>query len=281
MIRRQDIFVLFLYCLGYHKLLNLIFRFQRKPLTRIVTFHDIQPEDFSNFKTNLGFLKRRTNVVRLEEYFSGRLSTTKINVIITFDDGYKSWVTYAVPILKEYGLPATFFISAGFVGLTKEKEAEFIRANLFMTLPPREISGGLSYEDIRSITKVGFTIGGHTLNHRNLGRLTDIAQIRKEIVEDKSRLEKMTQAKIDYFAYPSGVFLNPSVDLVDILKKSGYKGAVTTIPGFNTTASNPFFLRRDLTRAGMSLPVFIARSSGNYDLIQFIKERVLKRTRLP
>jgi peptidoglycan/xylan/chitin deacetylase (PgdA/CDA1 family) len=58
--------------------------------------------------------------VSLDDFFSGRLSAEKINVVITFDDGYKSWVTNVLPALKELELPATFFVSSGFVGLTKE-----------------------------------------------------------------------------------------------------------------------------------------------------------------
>jgi peptidoglycan/xylan/chitin deacetylase (PgdA/CDA1 family) len=281
MIRRQDVFVSFLYYTGYSRIKNLFFRVQRKPITRIVAFHDIQPEAFPNFRANISFLKSHTNVVSLEDYFSGRLSSNKINVIITFDDGYKSWITCATPTLKALGLPATFFVTTGFVGLSREKEAEFMRNNLFIWLPSRRNSGGLSYEDVRSIAEAGFTIGGHTSNHSNLGQLQDRNNIRYEIAEDKMQLERMTRTKINYFAYPSGVFLNPAIDLVEVLKESGYKGAVTTVPGFNTIESNPFLLRRDLTSATMPGPVFRARAYGNYDLVQFIKERVLKYTRLP
>lgn len=35
---------------------------------------------------------------------------------ITFDDGYKDNLTVAAPILKRYGLAATFFIATGFLG---------------------------------------------------------------------------------------------------------------------------------------------------------------------
>lgn len=276
MIRSQDLCVLLLYYLGYSRIRNLVLRLQRQPVTRFVTFHDILPETFSNFKANIYFLKRSTNVVSLEDFFAGRLSSKKINVVITFDDGYKSWLTHAVPVLKELGLPATFFVTSGFVGISKDDEADFLRSKLFLTLGPGRITRGFNFEDVRRIVEEGFTIGGHTLNHCNLGKLRDSAQARYEIAEDKMRLEKVTGVKIKYFAYPSGVYYNPEINLAEVLKDLGYKGAVTTVPGFNSVRSSPYLLHRELTGASMPGRVFRARVYGNYDVVRFIKNRALK-----
>jgi peptidoglycan/xylan/chitin deacetylase (PgdA/CDA1 family) len=40
-------------------------------------------------------------------------------VMITFDDGYRSCRDIALPILRELGVPATFFIATGFPGVGK------------------------------------------------------------------------------------------------------------------------------------------------------------------
>jgi len=280
MIRRQDISVLLLYYLGYSRIRNIFLRLRRKPVTTFVIFHDILPEAFSNFKANIYFLKRSTNVVSLEDFFSDRLSSKKINVVITFDDGYKSWLIRAVPALKQLGLPATFFVTAGLAGLSKKDEVEFMRSNLSLTLGPRRIMEGLSLEDVRRIIEEGFTIGGHTLNHYNLGKLRESAQVRYEIAEDKIRLEKLTGVKIEYFSYPFGAYYNPKINLIEVLKESGYKGAVTTIPGLNSVRSSRYLIHREITPASMPGRVFRARVYGNYDAVRFIKERVLKIPRL-
>jgi len=271
MIRRQDFFVLLLYYMGFSGCRNLILRLQHKPVTRFLALHDILPEAFFNFKTNMYFLKKNTNVVSIEDFFSGRLSSEKINVVITFDDGYKSWLSYAIPVLKDLGLPATFFVTSGFVGLSKENESGFLRSKLFMSLGPRRITGGLTGEGVRRIVEEGFIIGGHTVNHCNLGRLKDGGQIRYEIGEDKTKLEKITGVKIEYFAYPSGAYYNPDIDLVEALKESGYKGAVTAEPGFNSAGTSPYLLHRELTGAAMPIRVFRARVYGNYDGVLFMK----------
>ena len=270
-LRRQDLFCLFLYFLGFSRIRNLILRLKRKPVARFVTFHDLPPETLGRFKANLHFLKRKTNVVSLDDFFSGRLSSQKINVVITFDDGYKSWVSEGVPALREMGLPATFFVSSGFIGLSKEDEAEFMRSKL---RTDQQVTGDLNFEDLRRIVEEGFTVGGHTLNHRNLAQVRDSAQLRYEIVEDKMRLERITGREIEYFAYPSGAYCNPDIDLTEVLRDSGYRGAVTTVSGFNRTGSNPYLLHRELTRASMSPQVFRARVYGNYDAVQFVKQQV-------
>ena len=83
LIRRQDIGVLLFYYCGYSKIRNWLFYLQRKPVTRFVTFHDIQPESVKYFEANLNFLKSKTNVISLDDFMSGRLSLEKLNSPIT------------------------------------------------------------------------------------------------------------------------------------------------------------------------------------------------------
>ena len=147
LIRKQDLSVLLFYYLGYSRIRNLIFRLKRRPIATFITFHDILPEFAACFKSNLHFLKKYTNVVSLDDFFSGRMSYEKVNVAITFDDGYKSWVSCAVPILKELDLPGTFFVSSGFVGLSKADEAEFMESKLFIRLGTDRSTGGLTFQD--------------------------------------------------------------------------------------------------------------------------------------
>lgn len=271
-IRRQDLAVLCFYYAGYSKIRNFIICLQQKPVTRFVTFHDILPDALGRFKTNLNFLKNNTNVVSIDDFLSNRLSFDKINTVITFDDGYKSWVTNAIPLLQNLELPATFFISSGFLELSKEEEEDFKKNKLFRKLPPRPITGCLSYNDVRTISNAGYIIGGHTKNHSNLSNMFESEQVEYEIVEDKRILEEIIGRNIDYFSYPGGDYANSKICLTDILKQTGYKGAVTTIPGYNGVGENPYMLRRELTDAAMMLQVFRARIYGNYDAVIFVKQ---------
>jgi peptidoglycan/xylan/chitin deacetylase (PgdA/CDA1 family) len=235
-------------------------------------FHDVPPEAIECFNANLRFLKQNTNVVSLDDFFSGRLSSKKINVVITFDDGYKSWVTNAAPILKALELPAIFFVSSGFIGLSKEDESDFMRSKLLLKLSPQSITGGLSAEDVRNLVEQGFTVGGHSLNHYNLAELRDSDRLIYEIAEDKMKLERITGRKVEYFAYPFGIHQNPEIKLTEVLYKNGYRGAVTTVSGFNSVSADPYLLHREITYAAMPGWVFRARTYGNYDAVRFLKQ---------
>ena len=272
--RRQDIVVTLFYWLGYSRIRNWILRCQRKPAATMVTFHDISPEALKRFEANLRFLKRRTNVVSLDDFFCGRLSSAKTNVVITFDDGYKSWTAHAVPILKELGLPATFFVSSGFIGLSRDDETEFMRSRLYLKLDSGSTTGGLNEDDVRKFVEEGFAVGGHTVNHCNLAEIDDSVQLRYEILEDKVRLERIIGGRIQYFAYPGGSHHNPTIDISELLRECGYLGAVTTESGLNTDKSNQYLLRRELTRASMHGPVFRARVYGNYTAVWFLKKQL-------
>ena len=271
MIRKQDLAVLLSYYLGYSIIRNLLFRIRNKYLTRIIAFHETFTESLAYLEKNLLFLVKHTNVVSLDEYFSGKLSSKRINAIITFDDGYKNWVDNAVPILKRLGLRATFFISSGFVDLSTKEATDFSRMKLGRMVAQKGDVQGLNSKDLRILIENGFTVGGHTIYHRNMNLYKDKNSLINEILEDKKRLEEMAGDRIKYFAYPRGICSNPNINLPTVLKEAGYVGAVTTDPGFNTRKTNPYLLHRDLARPHMPNQVFKARVYGNYDFVRFIK----------
>jgi peptidoglycan/xylan/chitin deacetylase (PgdA/CDA1 family) len=270
-LRRQDLSVLLFHLLGYSKVRNHILRLQRVTASRFVTFHDLPPTFAGRFEANLCFLKEHANVVSLDDFFQGRLTTEKINVVITFDDGYKSWVSDAAPILIKLKLPATFFVASGFVGISNEEAIAFMRSKLRLLPEQSATTRGLTRDDLRRLADEGFTIGGHTLNHCNLADLHDSDRLTYEIAEDKRRLEAITGATIDYFAYPFGAYQHRGIDLTELVRISGYRGAVTTVSGFNTTRTNPYLLHRELTPASTLEWVFRARAFGNYDAVQLLK----------
>jgi len=275
MIRKQDKSAVVLYYMGYSRIRNLYYRIKKQPLTRFVAFHDIPEESLNNFQANLFFLKSKTNVVSFDDYVKGKLSTEKINVVITFDDGYKSWVTNALDILKKFELPATFFVSSGFVGLSKKAEEQFIKTKLISRkVGNNNISGGLDLHDLEMLVNSGFTIGGHTKNHSNMMKIQDTNHLRIEIADDKECLETITGRRIEYFAYPSGVFQSNVGNIAKYLEQLGYKCAVTTIPGFNRVNTDRFMLRRELTYASMPELVFRAKMYGNYDVVHFLKQTI-------
>jgi len=64
------------------------------------------------FEAHLKFYKTHFNVVSLDDYYARKFSKEKFNVCITFDDGFANNHKYVLPLLQQYQVPATFFVTA-------------------------------------------------------------------------------------------------------------------------------------------------------------------------
>lgn len=97
------------------------FRSPKNPIQRILIYHGIDEKgntkfnsrflSVSEFKKHIEFFHQHFHVVSLDDFYKGNFHDKRSTVAITFDDGYDSNVRYAFPILREYNIPATFFIT--------------------------------------------------------------------------------------------------------------------------------------------------------------------------
>jgi len=88
---------------------------------RIIIYHGICLEDhtrfnniflkLSTFEAHLKFYKQHFNVVSLDDFYQRRFSNDRYNICITFDDGFANNYKYVLPLLEQYQLPATFFVT--------------------------------------------------------------------------------------------------------------------------------------------------------------------------
>ncbi len=109
---------------------NALARARGRDQFRIVTYHGVEEgaDPLVNFDrlqmsprvfaAQLERLARVYRVVSLEEAVRGFLAGRgwpDRGLAITFDDGYRNNLDVAAPILRRMGLPATFFVTSGFV----------------------------------------------------------------------------------------------------------------------------------------------------------------------
>ena len=113
-------------------------------------------------------------------------------VIITFDDGYRDFLTEAWPLLAKYGFSATVFLVADSVGRTNEWDQYYGQERPL-----------LGWEEIRKLQKEGIAFGSHSLSHRPLTDLP-IQEVVREAARSKTLLERGLEARIRTFAYPYG-----------------------------------------------------------------------------
>jgi peptidoglycan/xylan/chitin deacetylase (PgdA/CDA1 family) len=84
----------------------------------ILMFHDIEPDSAEEFHELLTFLSRRFPFVPLEYLIPGpdqRLVNRSMTIALTFDDGLRNQRNVAYPILRDLGLPATFYVCPGLI----------------------------------------------------------------------------------------------------------------------------------------------------------------------
>ena len=116
----------------------------------------------------------------------------------------------------------------------------------------------------------GFEIGGHTVNHVNLGSVKDREVLAEEIRLDRQRLEAWIQRPVRWFAYPFGGPKDFSSQAIDVVAEIGYEAAFTIVPG-EVGTTRRFQVPRDSLDLGASERLWQAWLDGSYDLLYQLK----------
>ncbi len=148
------------------------------------------------FERSLDWLASSFTVIRLEELVDRLRCGRDISrcAAITFDDGYLDNRTIAAPLLAARGMPATFFIASGFIGSTHQTAWD---------TDHRVQSEWMTWQHVRELHEMGFTLGGHTTNHIDLGT-SPLEDVRADIVRGLDLIEDATGTRPTMFAYPYG-----------------------------------------------------------------------------
>ena len=179
----------------------------------------VSPE---GFETHLRYFQDNgyqvVSVYDLLDYFDTGKPLPAKAVAITFDDGYYGHYKWAYPLLKKYGMTATFFIIVGNVGKP----------------------GILTWDEIKEMSDNGMFIGSHTLNHLNLAAIGD-EQLRRELTDSKKILEEKIDKKVDLLAYPGG---NYNAHVIELVKEAGYQSALSVYKIINQAPKYRYVIRR-------------------------------------
>ena len=154
----------------------------------------------------------------------------KRTFVVTFDDGYQCVGDVAVPILAEFGFPATVFVPTAYVGQT----------NAWDHANAKPVLSLMGWEELRQLQETGWEIAGHTHTHPHLDRLSD-AEALAEICEGKALIESRLGAASRTFCYPFG---DINAHTPALVREAGFLGACTTQSGLASPQSDPLLLPR-------------------------------------
>ncbi len=176
-----------------------------------------------DFKRQLTYLHEEGfDVVTLGTALNTPIPEGKKRVVITVDDGYKSFVTGAMPLLDEYGYSATLFVNTETVG-----------ADDF-----------LSWSQLDSIRNLGIEIGNHSHSHAyflDLEPAIYADSFRNDVLHAQRLFEEKLGFRPRVFAYPYGEYDD---ELRGIVRSLGFDAAVAQNSGVAIKGQDTYSLPR-------------------------------------
>jgi peptidoglycan/xylan/chitin deacetylase (PgdA/CDA1 family) len=151
-------------------------------------------------------------------------------IVVTFDDGCESDITFAAPILHKANFGATFYITVGYLGRP----------------------GYMVARQVRELSDAGFEIGCHSMTHPYLSDISE-PQLNREITEAKSQLEEMIGRAVHHFSCPGGRW---SPRVADVARRGGYRSVATSRIAANRPLTDPFQLARIVVMRDATLAAF-------------------------
>lgn len=151
-------------------------------------------------------------------------------IMLTFDDTVLDQYTVVNPTLKKYGFKAAYFIMTVSIG----KQGKFVNY--------------MSKEQIKTLSDEGNTIGSHTYDHKNFKKYEG-KDWEEQLDKPTKKLEEITGKKIEYFAYPFGLW---NAAGIPELKKRGFKMAFSLAD--KRDEKDPLFTVRRIIASGFWSP---------------------------
>jgi peptidoglycan/xylan/chitin deacetylase (PgdA/CDA1 family) len=209
----------------------------------ILMYHSVSdegPEELSRYRITSAAFAEQLQLLQREGYYSisveewatsilqGRMPTGR-PVIITFDDGYKDFVTNAWPALLHADFTASVFVVTGSIGKAADWDST--------SRTPLEL---MDWEDLRRIVADGGRIGSHCAEHRNLLDLSD-ELIAQDAGEARAAIARELGLDTAVVAFPWGL---SDARTRNALARAGYKAGLAATGASSSLADDVMNLPR-------------------------------------
>ena len=262
----KTIIFLFLEGLG----INAYFRYKNRGRVNVLLFHSIStPGKFFNnslsersFVRQLDYLLKRYSFLKLNQMgeFEG-YDSQKVNILLTFDDGFIDNYLIAAPILAGLKLSAVFFVIANCLQggdipiFIRNKSNHDANNDAYRTVKA---------DQVVHLMQMGMTIGSHSLSHQDYKNISIDAGLR-DAIDSKLLIEEAIGGPVQLFAFPWGKYHDSQ--LKDL--RGSFLRLFTTEHGFSSVEDSVF--RRNEVANYLHLSV-VASGSLNF-LSKFFRPR--------
>ena len=161
-------------------------------------------------------------------------------IVISFDNGYQSQYTQALPVLQRLG----------WVG----------DENIQLTgLPPSQ--GGLSQAQIHGLVAAGWELDTQGISHADLITL-DSEQLHYQVAVARRTVQQRFGVPVNWFCYPSGHY---DATVIAAVKAAGFTGSTTVVPGWARPSEDRYRLHRLRVLGGTSPEALLAEIASIRD----------------
>ena len=150
-------------------------------------------------------------------------------IVVSFDNGYRSQYTNALPVLKRLG----------WVGVENMQ---------LQGLPPSQ--GGLTDRQVRGLIAAGWELDTQGISHADLITL-NASQLHYQVATARQILRRRYGVAVNWFCYPSGHY---DATVIAAVRAAGFEGSTTVVPGWAARSEDPYRLPR-LRVLGGTTPV--------------------------
>ena len=181
---------------------------------------DVAREEFERQMRHLRRCYRVVKAAEILEAAGNRRRGRRFPVAITLDDDLPSHVEEALPALQREGLSATFFLGGAWV--------------------IESTAGRFGPESVRALAEAGFDVGFHTLRHRSLPSLSDVA-LEQALHEGREELAAAAGRRLDLIGYPHG---KADGRVADATRSARFALGFTTYWGLAVPEADPYLIPR-------------------------------------
>lgn len=225
--------------------------------TLVVCYHALSPHFPAQLSTTPERFERQLRQLARRGYTGVCFSEAAENpsgrtVAVTFDDGYRSVLGLALPILQDLGWPATIFVPTDFID--SDRPMSWPGIERWLGGEHESELHPLAWEELEALAAHGWEVGSHTCSHPRLTQLDD-ERLARELSNSKSACELRLGRPCTTLAYPYG---DVDARVVQAARAAGYSSAAALRPGPQSPMEWPrvgVYFKDHLTRFSLkSLP---------------------------
>jgi peptidoglycan/xylan/chitin deacetylase (PgdA/CDA1 family) len=189
----------------------------------VLAYHGVGPPDGDNARLLITLERLESHVRYLQRCGYRFLTAEELleegepgngTAVLTFDDGFRSWLTDIAPLFDRLGAKGTFYVSPGLFGEQHWRV-------------PGDEGRLLSADEAKALAAGEMELGSHAMSHPDL-RLLGSGELAFELQESKAEVERLTGRPCRTLSYPYGLHDDR---VTQAAAEAGYELAFAWRPG--------------------------------------------------